>query len=76
MDDEQIKFLQYLAKLKYVFAEWGSVESCNQMFQLTQDQIDALVQLGIITKNRLAGDGTPVYVLGDAFVMAGYNHER
>lgn len=61
---------------EYVFAEWGSVESCNQMFQLTQDQIDALVQLGIITKNRLASDGTPVYVLGDAFVMAGYNHER
>lgn len=76
VDDEQIKFLQYLAKLKYVFAEWGSVESCNQMFQLTQDQIDALVQLGIITKNRLASDGTPVYVLGDTFVMAGYNHER
>lgn len=76
VDDEQIKFLQYLAKLKYVFAEWGSVESCNQMFQLTQDQIDTLVQLGIITKNRLASDGTPVYVIDDVFVMAGYNYER
>ena len=76
VDNEQIKFLQYLAKLKYVFAEWGSVESCNQMFQLTQDQIDTLVQLGIITKNRLASDGTPVYVLGDVFVMTGYSYER
>lgn len=76
VDDEQIKFLQYLAKLKYVFVEWGSVESCNQMFQLTQDQIDTLVQLGIITKNRLASDGTPVYVLGDVFVMTGYSYER
>lgn len=76
VDDEQIKFLQYLAKLKYVFAEWGSVEFCNQMFQLAQDQIGALIQLGIITKNRLASDGTPVYVLGDVFVMAGYNYER
>ncbi len=59
VDDEQIKFLQYQAKRKYVFAEWGS-----------------LVQLGIITKNRLASDGTPVYVIDDVFVMAGYNYER